>query len=312
MCLIGALAYKAHFVDISGLVAAFVVGFTIWYTGGPAAFTIVLFFFMASGVATKYKFKAKVKKNVAQEGKGKRSWVNVFGSGIIPMIFSIAMYVTAWFPNLAAAGWPFFLFGGYVGAVATTTADTLASEVGVFSKSKPRLITNLRRKVPGGTIGAVSLLGEGVAIFAGFMIGLIALVFAFLTPTWIPGLVAAEAPIVWHQLNAPLVSTLVWDYVIFLIPLSILTAFIGCNIDSLLGAVLQNRFVCEICGAVTDKEFHCDYETKYVGGFKRFTNMHVNLGSSGLGATLGIVLGAGLFVWILGGLFFWIAASSSN
>jgi hypothetical protein len=40
--------------------------------------------------------------------------------------------------------------------------------------------------------------------------------------------------------------------------------------------------------------------------------MHVNLGSSGLGATLGIVLGAGLFVWILGGLFFWIAASSSN
>jgi len=152
MSLIGALAYKAHFVDISGLVAAFVVGFTIWYTGGIAAFVIILFFFFSAGLATKYKYKAKVKKNVAQEGKGKRSWVNVFGSGIIPMMFSMAMYIAGLNAELLAAGWPFFLFGGYVGSVATTSADTLASEVGVFSKSKPRLITNLRRKVPSGTI----------------------------------------------------------------------------------------------------------------------------------------------------------------
>ena len=299
MSFIGALAYKAHFVDISGLIAAFVVGFTIWYTGGPASFVIILFFFMSAGLATKYKYKAKVVKNVAQEGKGKRSWVNVFGSGIIPMMFSMAMYVAANVPELLAAGWPFFLFGGYVGSVATTSADTLASEVGVFSKSKPRLITNLRRKVPSGTIGAVSLLGEGVAIAAGLIIGVIAVIFALLTPDWIPGLVTTG-------------NVIIWEYVLFLVPLSILTAFIGCNIDSFLGAVLQNRFVCEICGAVIDKEFHCDYETKYIGGFKSFTNMHVNLGSSVMGSTLGIVLGAGLFVWILGGLFFWIAASSSN
>ena len=299
MGVVGILAYKLNFVDISGLISAFVVGFTIWYTGGVPAFVLVFFFFMSAGIATKYKYKAKIKKNVAQEGKGKRSWVNVFGSGIIPMIFSVAMYLAKLNPNLAAAGWPFFLFGGYVGAIATTTADTLASEIGVFSKSKPRLITNLRRKVPSGTIGAVSLLGEGVALTAGFIIGTIALLFAMFTPTWIPGIVTAE-------------NDIIMNYIMFLIPLSVLTAFIGCNIDSLLGAVFQNRFVCEICGAVTDKEFHCEYETKYIGGFKRFTNMHVNLGSSGLGASLGIVLGAGLFVWILGGLFFWIAASSSS
>ena len=55
MTIIGALAYKANFVDISGLVAAFVVGFTIWYTGGPASFIIILFFFMSAGIATKYR-----------------------------------------------------------------------------------------------------------------------------------------------------------------------------------------------------------------------------------------------------------------
>ncbi|MFW9787270.1 MAG: DUF92 domain-containing protein [Candidatus Thorarchaeota archaeon] len=295
MTLVGALAYKLNFVDISGLISAFVVGFTIWYTGGVVSFVIILFFFLSAGLATKMKYKEKAKKNLAQEGKGKRSWVNVLGSGIIPMMFSIAMYMTGPRVNseLAAAGWSFLMFGGYIGAVATTTADTLASEIGVFSKSKPRLITNLRRKVPRGTIGAVSLLGEGVALFAGFFIGVLALIFALFTPELVEAVSTTEQLIV-------------------LVPMSILTALIGCNLDSLFGAVLQNRFVCEICGAVTDKEFHCNYETKYVGGFKSFTNMHVNLGSSGMGATLGIVLGAGLFVWILGGLFFWIAASSSS
>lgn len=291
MSIIGVLTYKLRFVDISGLISAFVVGFTVWYTGGVSAFVILLFFFVSAGIATKYKYKAKAKQNMAQEGKGKRSWKNVFGSGIIPMAFSVAMYLTTMSPDLSAAGWPFFLFGGYVGSVATTSADTLASEIGVFSNSKPRLITNLRRKVPRGTIGAVSLLGEGAALLAGFIIGVIALISGALN--LVPG-----------------ASSM--DHVLLLMPLSVLTAFIGCNIDSLLGAALQNRFVCEICGAITDKEFHCDYETKYVGGFKSFTNMHVNLGSSGMGATLGVALGAGLFVWILGGLFFWIAASSSS
>lgn len=293
MAIIGALAYKLHFVDVSGLISAFVVGFTTWYTGGVAAFSILLFFFMSSGIATKYKYKAKAKVNLAQEGKGKRSWKNVFGSGLVPMLFSIGIYIARPTGGLTTDPfWSFAMFGGFLGAVATTSADTLASEVGVFSKSKPRLITNLRRKVPRGTIGAVSLLGESMAIFAGVFIGAMTVAFAIFAPGWVP----------------------IYDtnQLIAIFPLAVLTAFIGCNLDSLIGAVVQNRFVCEICGAVTDKEFHCDYETKYVGGFKNFTNMHVNFGSSTMGAGLGVVLGAGLFIWILGGLFFWILASSSN
>lgn len=292
MAFIGALTYKLHFVDVSGLISAFVVGFTVWYTGGVAAFVILLFFFVSSGAATKYKYKAKAKVNLAQEGKGKRSWKNVFGSGLIPMIFSIGIFLAR--PGLFTNDpfWSFAMFGGFIGAVATTSADTLASEIGVFSKSKPRLITNLRRKVPRGTIGGVSLLGEAVAVFAGVAIGTIALLFAFLAPSWVP---------VYNVYQ-----------LIMIFPLAVLTAFMGCNLDSLIGAVVQNRFVCEICGAIVDKEFHCDYETKYVGGYKRFTNMHVNFGSSVMGSSLGIILGAGLFVWILGGLFFWILVSSSN
>jgi uncharacterized protein (TIGR00297 family) len=288
MGIIGVLAYRLGFVDVSGLISAFVVGFTVWYTGGPAAFTLLLFFFIGAGFATKYKYKAKAKKGLAQESKGKRSWRNVFGSGIIPMIFSIAMYISQFqniYPDL-----PFLLFGGFVGAVGTTTADTLASEIGVFSKRKPRLITNLRRKVPPGTIGAVSLLGEAVAVAAGLIIGITAFVFALLAPGSVP---VTQA---WH--------------ILAIIPLAILTAFMGCNLDSLIGAIAQDKFECEICGAITDKRIHCNQEGKYLGGIGHISNAQVNFGSSSLGATLGIVLGTGLFLAILFVLFSWIAASS--
>ena len=71
MTIVGALAYKLNFVDISGLISAFVVGFTIWYTGGVVSFVIILFFFLSAGLATKMKYKEKAKQNLAQEGKGK-------------------------------------------------------------------------------------------------------------------------------------------------------------------------------------------------------------------------------------------------
>jgi uncharacterized protein (TIGR00297 family) len=290
MALLGGVSYKLHFVDISGLISAFMVGFIVWYAGGPAAFTILLFFFLSSGLATKFKYKAKAKQGLAQEAKGRRSWKNVSASGIVPTLFAIGMYLA---PRLSSnPDLPFFMFAGLVGAIATTTSDNLASEIGVFSKRTPRLITNLRRKVPRGTIGAVSLLGEQVAMAAGFAIGIIVVLFAYFVPSTVP-------------ITNP-------NQIQFFIPLAVLTGFVGCNMDSVLGAVVQNKFVCDICGAVTDKEVHCNYQTKYVGGYKWFSNMHVNLGSSTMGATLGIVLGGGLFVWVFGGVFFWILASSSS
>ena len=69
------------------------------------------------------------------------------------------------------------LTGGFIGAVATATADTLASEIGVLQE--PRLITNFK-KVPAGTDGAISILGTSAAIvgagiigFASFLLGVI-------------------------------------------------------------------------------------------------------------------------------------------
>ena len=50
--------------------------------------------------------------------------------------------------------------------------DTLASELGILSKSKPLLITTLK-PVPPGTNGAISLIGTIASIVGGALIGLL-------------------------------------------------------------------------------------------------------------------------------------------
>lgn len=95
----------------------------------------------------------------------------------------------------------------YVGCVATAAADTLASEIGVTG-GIPRLITTLK-EVPIGTNGGVTLTGETVALLGGFLVSLVAFLLGVIT---IPML---------------LICTL--------------AGFVGTNIDSLVGATLENN-----------------------------------------------------------------------
>ncbi|MCK9630244.1 MAG: TIGR00297 family protein [Methanoregula sp.] len=95
----------------------------------------------------------------------------------------------------------------YVGCVATAAADTLASEIGVTG-GIPRLITTLKQ-VPIGTNGGVTLVGEVVALLGGFIVSLAAYLLGVIT--------------------LPMLA------------ICTLVGFIGTNIDSLVGATLENR-----------------------------------------------------------------------
>ncbi|CAG1005506.1 MAG: TIGR00297 family protein [Candidatus Methanoperedens sp.] len=100
------------------------------------------------------------------------------------------------------------LMAAYLGSVATACGDTLASEVGQTYKGEPRMITTFKKAKP-GTDGAVSILGEGAAFFGSSIIALLAFILI------------------------PIDLSLVF----------VVTAggFIGTNIDSLLGATLQQK-----------------------------------------------------------------------
>ena len=95
----------------------------------------------------------------------------------------------------------------YVGCVATAAADTLASEIGVTG-GVPYLITTLK-KVPVGTNGGVTLTGELVALLGGFTISIVALLFKVISPE--------------------------------MVVICTLAGFIGTNLDSFVGATLENK-----------------------------------------------------------------------
>jgi len=96
---------------------------------------------------------------------------------------------------------------GFIGAMATAAGDTFATEVGQAHEKQPRLITNLKR-VEVGTSGAVSAYGMIGALIGAGIISSIALI-----------------------LN--------WNLITFMIV--ILAGFVGCNVDSLLGATIERK-----------------------------------------------------------------------
>jgi len=95
----------------------------------------------------------------------------------------------------------------YVGCVATAAADTLASEIGVTG-GIPYMITTLK-KVPIGTNGGVTPTGEIVSLIGSFTVSLVALLLKVITPEMM------------------IICTI--------------AGFVGTNIDSIVGALLENR-----------------------------------------------------------------------
>ncbi|MFQ5801239.1 MAG: TIGR00297 family protein, partial [Candidatus Hydrothermarchaeales archaeon] len=93
------------------------------------------------------------------------------------------------------------------------TADTVSSEIGELSKSRPRLITTFE-EVDVGTDGAVSLLGTISGLVASALIALLAV---FLN----------ESDILFFNL-------------FFLVTVA---GFLGTTVDSLLGATLERKGV---------------------------------------------------------------------
>ncbi len=102
----------------------------------------------------------------------------------------------------------------FVSAISVAAADTLASEIGVFSE-KTYLFSTFER-VPPGTNGGVSGLGQLSAILAAIYTAAVGWFVLTLGSDTMPATSAA-----------------------ILIPA--IVGFLGCQVDSLLGATLENR-----------------------------------------------------------------------
>ncbi len=185
---IALIALEDKSLSMTGAISAVLMAYIILITQSIYWFLIILVFYAIATAATKWKDEKKRKKQLIQKTRG--PW-NIVGNGAIALIMAIL-------------GGPIGLIG-YVGAFATASADTVSSEIGVLSKSRPRMITNFK-KIDKGDNGGVTLLGTSMGIIAAFLIGLFSLIIA----PW------------------------------YILPIAVFSGFIGCLADSFIGALWED------------------------------------------------------------------------
>ena len=198
MMLLGYSLGKIKLANLSGVLSGILMGLLIVSFTDFRWFLVMLLFFILGGAFTKYKYGYKRAIGIAEGGGGARGYKNVFGNGLAALVFAIAFGIIGNRLILVA----------YLGAVATATGDTLASEIGQTYKKLPRLITDLT-KVPHGTDGGITILGEFAALGGAAVISIASILLGVGSP-----------------------STLV--------PI-MLGGFFGANFDSILGATFERR-----------------------------------------------------------------------
>lgn len=187
ICVIfGIIVYLSGALDLLGSSFVTIIGMFIVITRGFNWLAILLLFLFLGSVFTKFKSDYKRRIGLKHE---QRTVKNVVSNGIVPVVMAL-------FGNYA----------GFIGAIATATADTMASEIGVLSK--PILITS-RERVKPGTDGGISVLGTAAGLIGALIIGLTAY-FVNVSP----------------ELSHSIL-------------IALFAGMIGCFADSLLGATLE-------------------------------------------------------------------------
>jgi len=250
--LVGFGAYQAGALTRSGAWAAVLTGGLIFGLGGLPWAVLLLTFFISSSVLSRA-FAGRKETLSEKFSKGsRRDYGQVLANGGLGALLAIGLVLI---PEL---GWQWVAFAG---AMAAVNADTWATELGVLSASRPRLITN-GKVVERGTSGGVTLTGYLAALGGAVLIGLAAALFT-------PG--AA-----W------------WGFV----GLIALAGLAGSTLDSLLGATVQAIYYCPNCQKETESHpvHQCGKNTAQVRGLRWLNNDMVNLLCSLMGALVAVVV----------------------
>lgn len=262
--LIGGLGYWRRALTISGGVGAVLVGTLVFWLGGWLWGVLLVAFFLSSSWLSHYRKedKALVAEKFAKGSQ--RDLGQVLANGGLGMILAV---VHANQPDA-------LLLAAFAGVMATVTADTWATELGILSRVPPRLITTGEVVAPGAS-GGVTRLGIWASVAGALLIGTVATALAQI---------------------ASLLSGNGWS----LQPISFTVAAVvgglaGSLFDSLLGATVQGIYYCERCAKETESPVHrCGQATRGLRGWAWLNNDLVNFLASLVG---GLV--AASVAWVL-------------
>ena len=253
---IGLVAYRRQSLEKSGVFGSIVSGTGIVGMGGWSWGLALVYFFVSSSLFSS--FRAQEKARVASDkfSKGsRRDLSQVVANGGLATLFAVC------FGFSQTPGARRRATSGFIGALATATADTWATELGTLSTKSPRLITNGRPVAP-GTSGGITPLGIAASALGACTLG-----FFF----WaVKGFRKSFA-------LAPL--------------LAFFSGMAGSFFDSILGATLQAMYTCPTCKSETEQQIHhCGTRTVFLRGIAWMNNDTVNLMATIIGSATAIVL----------------------
>ena len=185
----------------AGLAHAWVLGVLIWGTLGWRGYGVVMFYFLVGSAVTRIGIAQKEAAGIAEKRSGARGPENVWGSALTATICAVATLF------VRSPGQELLLLA-YVASFATKLSDTAASEVGKAYGKRTFLITTLQ-PVARGTEGAVSLEGTLAGVVASVAIAFVGLAVGLID----------SLGIVWCAI----------------------AAFVATNLESLIGATLQEQ-----------------------------------------------------------------------
>ena len=192
------------FLDLGGLVAALSVGLLVSLLGHWTWLIVLMIFLIISSIVTKWRYEDKALLSVEESNEGKRGWKNVLANGGGASLIAIINYLL---------GGHDFAYLAFCACVGVASSDTLASEIGSLDP-RTRIITTLEA-VPAGTNGGMSPTGTIAAFYGGLIIAIISTLLGALNGDIIPPL-------------------------FFFICITVI-GWLGCQLDSLLGALFENR-----------------------------------------------------------------------
>jgi len=298
--LISAHGWRKKSLSPSGALAAFIVGFLTLSGDLRAFGVTLIAFYLIGSRATKYGKEAKARLEDGHHEAGYRgAWQvlsnsatavaaafvwkalfvpssphaaisNLLGldiRGFLRLNASDVPTYTAsgpdgWCPvDISIAnGWSRFLVATIVGHFACCLGDTLASELGILSRSPPRLVTTFA-VVPPGTNGAMSVVGTLASVAGGGIVGAVMAVSLAVENASCGG--------------GALLGVVGWG---------LLGGGIGSLLDSLLGATVQRTYYSERKKMIVSEE---SADSRAIVGMNMLSNNQVNVVSSGVVGILG-------------------------
>ncbi|MEX2110907.1 MAG: DUF92 domain-containing protein [Gemmatimonadaceae bacterium] len=239
-------ARRAHILSPSGVAASVVAGSVAVAAGWTWGTLLLAFFLSAAGLSAVGAPRKAAILNAVVAKTGDRDGWQVAANGAL-FTAAAAAYMISPSPIWQAVG---------AGALAASSADTWATELGTLFGKQPRSMIS-GAHVPAGTSGGVSLAGWMAAVGGA-------------------ALVAGGAWLA-H-----------WPVPIYAV---IAGGLAGSAADSLAGATIQERRWCDACGTSTERRVHgCGNTTRHAGGIARLDNDAVNLLCSAAGALVTLVL----------------------